>query len=236
MSTKHALLLVPLLAVACGGEGGTGDDDLSPFPPVERPVSAIVANQYSDEESREATGEADTVISILGVEEGDTVADIGAGKGFYMQRLADAVGESGTVYAQDIFEDVVQDLAVRANAYGYGNVRPVLGTPSDPRLPENSLDHALMIHMYHEIDNPYALLWHLRGSLKPDATIAVADADRITSQHGTPPDLLACELRAVGFEQIAQSPLEDGKSYVAIFKAEGPRPAPEDIVPCQYRP
>ena len=150
-----------------------------------------------------------------------------------MQRLAEAVGPAGTVYAQDIFPDVVEDLEIRASANGFGNVDAVLGTPADPSLPPNSLDHAIMIHMYHEIENPYALLWHLRESLKPEATIAVADADRITSQHGTPLDLLACELAAVGFEQVAQSPLEDGASYVAIFRQARPRPEPQDIVPCR---
>ncbi|MBZ6380065.1 hypothetical protein B5C34_00200 [Pacificimonas flava] len=226
------MLLLGFLA-ACDGSGAGTDDELSPFPPVERPVSAIVASQYSDEASREQTGEAQTVISVLGVEEGETVADIGAGKGFYMQRLAAAVGPTGRVYAQDIFEDVVNDLEVRANANGYGNVRAVLGTPGDPGLPQDSLDHVLMVHMYHEIENPYELLWHLRDSLKPDATVAIVDADRITSQHGTPPELLACELGALGFQQIAQSPLEDGSVYVAIFRAERPRPQPEDIQPCQ---
>lgn len=227
-----AAALLLLASAACDAGGAQEEDELSPFPPVERPVSAIVANQYSDETSREQTGEAETVISILGVEEGDTVADIGAGKGFYMQRLAAAVGPEGRVYAQDIFPEVVSDLEVRASANGFGNVRSVLGTPGDPRLPETSLDHALMIHMYHEIENPYELLWHLRGSLKPGATIAIVDADRITSQHGTPPALLACELSALGFSQIAQSPLQDD-TYVAVFEADQPRPAPEDIVPCQ---
>ena len=232
MSTKCILLAAVLALAACDG-GDAPTEELSPFPPVERPVSAIVANQYSDEGSREQTGEAEAVIAILGVEPGDTVADIGAGKGFYMQKLAQAVGPSGTVYAQDIFENVVSDLEVRANANGFGNVRSVLGTPSDPKLPEASLDHALMIHMYHEIENPYALLWHLRDSLKPDATIAIADADRITSQHGTPPALLKCELEAVGFAEVAEERLEDGKSYVAVFRQAGPRPEPQDIVPCR---
>ncbi|EMD82963.1 class I SAM-dependent methyltransferase [Pacificimonas flava] len=233
MSTIRASLAAILMLSACNGADSSSDEELSPFPPVERPVSAIVASQYSDEASREQTGEANTVLAVLGVEAGDTVADIGAGKGFYMQKLAAAVGEGGRVYAQDIFPDVVSDLEVRANANGFGNVEAVLGTPADPKLPEESLDHALLVHMYHEIENPYALLWHLREALRPDATIAVVDADRITSQHGTPPELLACELGAIGFEQVAQSPLEDGNTYVAIFRASEPRPAPEDIVPCQ---
>lgn len=233
MSTKPLLFAPLLLLAACGDDTPKAIEDISPFPPVERPVSAITSNQYSDETSREGTGEAETVLSVLGVEPGDTVADIGAGRGFYMQRLAAAVGPEGTVYAQDIFDDVVSDLEVRANANGFGNVEAVLGTPSDPKLPKGSLDHALLVHMYHEIENPYALLWHLRDSLKPDATVAIVDADRITSQHGTPPDLLACEMNALGFDQVAQAPLEEGAAYVAIFRAVQPRPEPADIRPCQ---
>ncbi|MGB3721823.1 MAG: methyltransferase domain-containing protein [Pacificimonas sp.] len=233
MSTKPLLLAPLLLLMSCGDDTPQAIEDISPFPPVERPVSAITSNQYSDEVSRDGTGEAEKVLSVLGVEAGDTVADIGAGRGFYMQKLAAAVGPEGRVYAQDIFDDVVSDLEVRANANGFANVTAVLGTPSDPKLPEASLDHALLVHMYHEIENPYALLWHLRESLKPDATVGIVDADRITSQHGTPPDLLACEMEALGFEQVAQAPLEEGVTYAAIFRATAPRPEPADITPCQ---
>ena len=236
MSTKLLLSICLLGLAACDNGKAEPSADITPFPPVERPVSAITSNQYSDEESREGTGEAETVLSVLGVEEGETVADIGAGLGFYMQKLAEAVGPDGQVYAQDIFPDVVQDLSVRASANGFGNVEAVLGSPADPGLPENSLDHALMIHMYHEIENPYAFLWHLRSSLKPDGTIAIVDADRITSQHGTPPALLECELNAMKFTQVAQAPLEEGRTYVAVFRATGPRPAPEEIVPCENPP
>ncbi|MBV7257619.1 methyltransferase domain-containing protein [Pacificimonas sp. WHA3] len=221
------------LLSACDGPPEEPEADITPFPPVERPVSAIISNQYSDEEAREGTGEAETVLSVLGVEPGETVADIGAGRGFYMQRLAEAVGPEGLVYAQDIFGDVVEDLSVRASANGFANVEAVLGTPFDPKLPKESLDHALLVHMYHEIENPYALLWHLRESLKPGATIAIVDDDRITSQHGTPPELLECEVSALGFVQVAQAPLKDGSAYVAIFRAKNPRPAPQDIRPCQ---
>ncbi|MGB7405358.1 MAG: methyltransferase domain-containing protein [Pacificimonas sp.] len=237
MSTSARLLLVlslPLGLAACDAEPAAQEPaDINPFPPVERPVSAIVSDQYSDEASRQETGEAETVLSVLGVEAGETVADIGAGRGFYMQRLASAVGPDGTVYAQDIFEDVVKDLSVRASANGFSNVEAVLGTPDNPRLPENSLDHAVMVHMYHEIENPYALLWNLRDSLKPGASIAIVDADRVTSRHGTPPALLECELAAVGFEQFAMAPLEDGRAYVALFRATQPRPEPAEIEPCR---
>lgn len=203
------------------------------FPTVERPVADIVSSQFSDETSRERVGEAIEVMDLAGIDPGETVADIGAGRGYYTGKLAERVGATGFVYGEDIFQATVTDLRKRMAAEGHANVRIVLGTPGDPKLPPTVLDHALLIHMYHEIENPYELLWNLRTSLKPDATVAIVDTDRPTRNHGTPPWLLACEVAAIGFRQQGFYRLGDDRSYVAIFKAEGPRPKPLEIQPCR---
>src|SRR6476661_7358189 len=75
-----------------------------------------------------------------------------------------------------------------------------LGVPNDPQLPDASFDRIFMIHMYHEIERPSEVLWHLRAALKPGGRIVVVDADRPTDRHGTPPRLLVCEFGAIGYE------------------------------------
>jgi SAM-dependent methyltransferase len=203
------------------------------FPSVERPVADIVSAQFSDEESRERLGEAGQVMDLMGIAAGDVVADIGAGRGYYTVRLAERVGPGGRVYAEDIIADTVDQLKGRVHAGGLANVTVILGTPDNPSLPAASIDHALLIHMYHEIENPYALLWHLRSSLKDGASIGIVDADRPTKNHGTPPWLLRCEVAAIGLAETGIHQLGDGVSYLAIFKAVRPRPRPLDIEPCR---
>lgn len=205
------------------------------FPSVERPVAEIVSAQFSDEESRERAGEARRVMDLMGIAPGSVVADIGAGRGYYTVNLSRRVGDAGRIYAEDIFENTVNDLRGRVHAEGFSNVSVVLGTPDDPKLPPASLDRALLVHMYHEIENPYELLWNLRTSLKPGALVGIVDADRPTRSHGTPPWLLDCEVTTIGFERQALHEL-DGKSYLAIYAATKPRPRPIDIQPCRSAP
>ena len=77
-----------------------------------------------------------------------------------------------------------------------------LGLPADARLPANSFDRIFMVHMYHEIAQPYEFLWRLRPALRPGGLVVVVDADRSTRNHGTPPALLRCEFAAVGYAQV----------------------------------
>ncbi len=90
-----------------------------------------------------------------------------------------------------------------------------------------------MIHMYHEIESPYEFLWRMRPSLTPDGEVVVVDADRPTQNHGTPPALLKCEFAAVGYAQVAMRPMPAAGGYLALFRAEGPRPEPTAIKPCK---
>ena len=101
-----------------------------------------------------------------GIKKGMTVADIGAGEGYYTIRLAQRVGKEGRVLAEDIVPAVRDALAERVARERLDNVSVRLGLPADPRLPEASFDRMLMVHMYHEIEQPYEFLWRLRPALK----------------------------------------------------------------------
>lgn len=206
------------------------------FPAADRPVATIVSARWSTEEARDRLNEADTVMDLAQIKPGTTVADIGAGEGYYTIRLAQRVGKDGRVLAEDIIPEVVEGLAQRVSRERLDNVSVRLGEPEDPKLPANSFDRVLMVHMYHEIEEPYEFLWRMRPSLRPDGLVVVVDADRETQNHGTPPALLKCEFAAVGYKLVTMRDMPSAGGYLAMFKAEGPRPEPEAIRGCRHTP
>jgi ubiquinone/menaquinone biosynthesis C-methylase UbiE len=167
---------------------------------------------------------------LLGLGPGQTVADIGAGSGYYTVRVSPVVGPKGHVVAQDVTQRYLDDLKRRVRSAGLTNVSFVLGAPGDPRLKPKSVDVALLIHMYHEIAQPYALLDRLRFSLKPGGRIAIVDLDRPSEQHGMPKATLICEVRSVGYELVSITDLAPG--YLAIFKP-GPPADPQAVKACR---
>lgn len=228
-----------LLLAACGPLGGDTESGRSAaaqaFPRADRPVAPIVSTRWSSEEARDRVNEAEDIMDRAGIRAGMTVADIGAGEGYYTVRLAKRVGARGRVLAEDIMPEVIDALSRRITREDWTNVSVKLGAPEDPKLPENSFDRIFMVHMYHEIAEPYAFLWHLSPALKPDGELIVVDADRPTDQHGTPRRLLTCELAAMGFrlEEVISKPTAGG--YLARFRRIAARPDPASIVPCALR-
>lgn len=203
------------------------------FPKPDRPVAGIVAPEWSSGPDRDAADESGQLIRGLDIRPGMTVADIGAGSGYHTLRLSPAVGPSGVVYAEDIVESYISGLRREAERRGLGNVRIVVGKADDPALPAGAVDRAVLVHMYHEIESPYALLWRLAAALKPGGRVGVIDLDRPTPRHGTPPALLKCEFEAVGYRQVSQATMDGGVGYLAVFEAPRERPKPADIKPCR---
>jgi ubiquinone/menaquinone biosynthesis C-methylase UbiE len=203
------------------------------FPEADRPVAPITASRYSTEEARDRVNESGTVMDAVGITPGMTVADIGAGEGYYTIRLAQRVGEKGRVLAQDVIPQVRDTLAGRVTREALDNVSVKLGRPEDPMLPENSFDRIFMVHMYHEITDPYEFLWQMRPSLRPAGRVVVVDAERPTQHHGTPIKLLQCEFAALGYTLVQNTPLRAADGYIAQFEAKGPRPEPGSITVCK---
>jgi len=237
MSTKAPAVRPPAaLLLALALLGGCRDQvaaPSSPFPEPQRPVSPIISSRYLNEDARDSVGEFETVIRLAEIRPGMSVADIGAGEGYYTVRLSPIVGRNGRVLAEDIMPATIQELARRVQRERLANVALKVGLPNDPQLPDASFDRVLMIHMYHEIEQPYEFLWHLHGDLKRGGSIAVVDADRPTDRHGTPPRLLVCEFNAVGYQLKRFERLPDTESFFASFEPRGPRPEPQDIRSCE---
>lgn len=231
-----AALLPPGLG-ACQGPAPDPDADRAEsargFPRADRPVSKISATQFSTEDQRDKVGEARTVMDLAQIGAGSTVADLGAGEGYYTIRLAERVGPKGRVLAEDIDGEAMERLGRRVERERLDNVSIRTGTPDDPKLPANSFDRIFMVHMYHEVAEPFAFLWRLRPALRPGGSVIVVDVDRPADQHGMPPSLLFCEFAAVGF-RLAEFVRKPGVTgYYAKFEAVGPRPAPSAIRPCK---
>jgi predicted methyltransferase len=148
------------------------------FPSAQRDVAPIVGNAFSTEDARDRIGEAEQVMELAGVKPGMSVADVGAGEGYYTVRLAPVVGAKGRVLAEDIMPQVRDALSERVQREQLDNVAVKLGTPDDPMLPAQSFDRIFLVHMYHEVQSPYAFLWHLREGLKLDGLVILVDSDR----------------------------------------------------------
>lgn len=226
--SNRALAALILAALA----GCRAEREASPFPKADRPVAPIVSDSFSTEDARDRVGEAEEVMQLAGVAPGMSVADIGAGEGYYTVRLSPMVGARGRVLAQDIVPATRDRLAQRVQRENLQNVSVRLGVPADPRLPAQSFDRIFLVHMYHEVTEPYEFLWHLRDGLKRDGLIIVVDADRSARRHGMPPAQLACELRAVGLESVRLTRLTGSDSYFASFRIASAKPEPAAVRAC----
>jgi len=226
---SRAVAALLLLAV----HGCRDEPDQSLFPEADRPVAPIVSDSFSTEDARDRVGEADAVTRLAGVRPGMSVADIGAGEGYYTVRLSRLVGRQGRVLAQDIVPETRDRLAQRVQRERLDNVAVRLGRPADPAIPARSFDRIFLIHMYHEVADPYEFIWNLREGLKTDGLVIVVDADRSIRRHGMPPRQLMCEFAAVGLSPVTTRRLPGGDSYFVSFKIVAPRPRPQGIKPCR---
>ena len=234
---KISRLTIAVVLVVAGALPGAAQNaaPAAAFPKPDRPVADIISPIWRDEAERDKAGEPAQLVRLLGVKAGMTVADIGAGSGYYVVRLSPVVGAGGRVIAEDVMPDYLQNLRRRVHDLGLANVAFVEGEAHDPKLPANALDLAILVHMYHEIAQPYALLYNLVPAFKPGARVGIVDAFAPTAQHGTPPDLLRCELQAVGYHETGFDRLTGSDAYLAVFAPPSvvSRPRPDAIVACK---
>ena len=228
MWNRAAALAAVLAVAACRAQPGEPQ-----FPKAHRPVAPIVGEAFSTEDARDRLGEAEEVMRLADVKPGMSVADVGAGEGYYTVRLAPAVGSGGRVLAEDIVPDTLSGLNDRVQRERLDNIAIKLGTPDNPMLPRESFDRIFLVHMYHEVQSPYSFLWHMREGVKANGLVIVVDSNRPVERHGIPPAQLKCEFAALRMEPVKFSVLTGGEAYLMAFRIAGPRPEPASIEPCK---
>jgi ubiquinone/menaquinone biosynthesis C-methylase UbiE len=192
----------------------------TPAPPS-HPTSTPYAGDLSifEEPGRDKRLQIDRVMDLLELKPGSTIADIGAGGGWFSVRAARRVGVHGRVIAEDINPKAVTYIQQRAQREHLANIVPVLGTRDDPKLAPNSLDAALMLKVYHEIAHPPLVLANLRAALKPGARFGIIDRNGNGADHGLKESIVRDEVEHAGFRQIARYDFTkaDGQDYFLIF-------------------
>lgn len=167
---------------------------------------------------RTAWQKPDQVMDALGIADGATVADLGAGGGWFTIRLARRVGPNGLVYAEDIQPQMIGAIDQRVSREGLRNTKTVLGTPDDPHLPEGRLDVVLMVDVYQEFENPVTLLKNVARALKPTGRLGIVGFRKDGGGPGPPHE------ERPEAETVIQEAVEAG---LLLLKTE-------DFLPYQY--
>jgi SAM-dependent methyltransferase len=173
-----------------------------------------------DSPGRDERLQINRVMDILGIASGKTVADIGAGSGWFTVRAAKRVGDTGTVYAVDINPEAIRYIESRIRKENLHNVKPILGKPDNPLLPA-TVDAVLLLKTYHEVAEPVELLRNLRPSLAPGARVGVIDRNGNGENHGVTQDIVIREANEAGYQLLEQDDfVKDGMDYFLVFGAK----------------
>ena len=196
----------------------------SAAPSAQRKTSSPYTGDLSifDAPGRDERLQINRVMDMLGIEPGKSVADIGAGSGWFTVRAARRVTGSGTVYAVDINPDAIRYIDQRAKKEQLPNIKTILTQPDDPQIPANSIDAVLLLKTYHEVAHPLVLLRNLRSSLKPGARIGIIDRNGNGENHGVSKDVVVREAAEAGYElRDSQDFVKaDNMDYFLIFTAK----------------
>lgn len=179
---------------------------------------------------RDAWQQPGRVMDALGIGDGSVVADIGAGGGWFTVRLARRVGPNGLVFAEDVQPEMIESIERRVQREALRNVRLVLGTVEDPRLPQGALDAILIVDAYHEMDNRVPLLGNLARSLKPNGRLGIVDFRLDGGGPGPPleerlaPEAVVEEARQAGLRLLSHETFLPFQYLLVFAPAASPSP------------
>jgi ubiquinone/menaquinone biosynthesis C-methylase UbiE len=178
--------------------------------------------EWLERSEREDEEQPDNALDALGPLTGLTLADIGAGSGYFTVRLAARTGPTGRVYANDLQPEMLKMLATRLTRENVKNVTLVQGTTDDPKLPPASVDLALMVDVYHEFSEPQKMLRAIRAALKPDGRLVLLEYRKedpdvpIRFEHKMSVAEAKMELEAEGFT-LAKVDARLPRQHILIF-------------------
>lgn len=230
-----SLILAGASGVLFGAQTGTGtqraldkvtvalsnpgsSQEAIPQRPTSTPYSGDLSIfEYPD---RDKKLQIDRVMDLLGIAPGKNVADIGAGSGWFTVRASRRVGPTGTVIAEDINPLAVEYIGKRVLKENLTNVRTVLGSPDDPRLPSGSVDAVLMLKVYHEIAHPVPTMKVLLRALRPGSKVGIIDRNGSGADHGLNHDIVVKEMGEAGYKLVGTYDFTkaDGQDYFLIFQ------------------
>jgi len=177
---------------------------------------------------REARQKPREIIDAMGLKVGNAVADVGTGVGFMLPYLSHAVGDTGQVYGEDIQTDFINQARSRAQLERLNNVKFILGSDRDPKLPAATMSAVLILDVYHHFDYPEVMLEHIRDSLLSDGRLvivefykrrgAMGNGDRALEHIRLDQDDLVKEVEANGFRLVSKRDLNPNSQYIVVFQ------------------
>lgn len=171
-----------------------------------------------DSPGRDERLQINRVMDLLDITPGKTVADIGAGSGWFTVRAARRVTDTGVVYAVDINPEAIQYIENRAQKEQLHNIKPILGRSDNSLLPAGQVDAVLMLKTYHEIAKPVTLLRNLRASLKPGAKVGIIDRNGNGENHGVNRSVVLKEADEAGYQVVGQYDfVKDDMNYFLVL-------------------
>jgi SAM-dependent methyltransferase len=220
---KHRFLQLPLLLLFLSSVLAQAQSAPPTLAPQEKPrkTSKPYTGDLSvfDSPGRDEKLQIKRVMDILEITPGKTVADIGAGSGWFTVRAARRVTSTGSVYAVDINPEAIRYVANRAQKEGLRNVNTILSKSDDPQLPADKIDSVLLLKTYHEVEKPVALLQNLRASLRPGAKVGIIDRNGNGEDHGVARNIVIKEASEAGYVLLSQYDFvkSDGVDYFLVF-------------------
>jgi ubiquinone/menaquinone biosynthesis C-methylase UbiE len=187
------------------------------------PTMGIGGAEWLERSEREIEEMPEAALNMIGIRPGMTVADVGAGVGYFTIRLARRVGADGKVFANDVQPEMLTILKERAAKAKLTNIQPILGTEADPKLPTAAMDLVLLVDVYHEFSQPQKMLQHIRESLKPDGRLVLLEYRKedphipIRSEHKMSVEEVKAEITAEGF-RLEKVLKELPRQHILIFR------------------
>lgn len=196
----------------------------APSAPAQRATSTPYAGDLSIFEypDRDQKVQPNRIMDLLRITPGTSVADIGAGSGWFTVRAARRVGPQGRVYAEDINRQAITYIQNRARKESLTNIQTIQGTPDDAHLPPDTIHAVVLMKVYHEIAHPVPFMRAMRTSLEPAARIGIIDRNGNGSgtDHGVPEATVVHEMGQAGFRKVGRYDFTkaDGQDYFLIFQ------------------